>query len=133
MSSFYDPSSKIGQLRLEIGDTRQGFGVRPDGSNFDDTELQVWLDREGHVMRAAAAALEALARTWAKEVDMRMGPRSESASQASTAYLKAALALRGVWGDTPGAATDGGGPGVMVLEGDKSLFIDFTPVTNEWA
>jgi hypothetical protein len=122
----YDPTTDLGKVRLEIGDTDQGEGVKPSGGNYSDEELQVWLTREGNVMRAAAAACEALAVTWAREVDVRLGPRSESASQASAAFAKQAARLRNLWGDTPTAASDGGGMNVYATLGDQTLHVDYT-------
>jgi len=53
MTITYDLSTDIGKIRLIIQDTA--------GARFSDEELQVFLDSEGSVNLAAAAALEAWA------------------------------------------------------------------------
>ena len=109
MAFTYDLNSEIGLIRLELGDITAGAGVRPDGSNINDDELQVWLKREGSIMRAVAAACESLARMWANMVDLSVGPRSESYSQAAKSWLELAKQLRKQYGDTPGLdQTDSG-------------------------
>lgn len=60
----------ISKVRLEIGDTVEATdtegGVTPDGANFSDDELQVWLgEEENNTLKAAARACEALAIRWA--------------------------------------------------------------------
>ncbi|MFZ6029956.1 MAG: hypothetical protein ACOYYS_19760 [Chloroflexota bacterium] len=98
MAFTYDISTDIGQLRLEIGDTDQGSGCKPDNANFSDEELQVWLDREGSVIGAVAAACEALARIWARLADLAIGPRHESLSQVADRYAKQAQEIRQQYG-----------------------------------
>lgn len=100
MAFTNDLATDIGQVRLEIGDrdATPGNGVQPDGTNFSDEEIQVWLTREGTVGRAAAAACEALARIWARAVDTRSGPLSQSYSQVSERYALQAKQLRERYG-----------------------------------
>ena len=43
MAFTYDVSSSLGQLRLAIGDTVSGAGPRPNGANYSDAELNVFL------------------------------------------------------------------------------------------
>lgn len=86
-----DVSTLVGQLRLEIGDTNTatGKGKKPDGTNFSDDELNVWLGRAGRmtsdaaaqVGMAAAMACEALARAWAAAADIELPTRKEYYSQ----------------------------------------------------
>lgn len=111
MAFTYILTTDIGKLRLEIGDTSPtaGQGVKPDGSYITDEELQVLLAREGSsVGRAAAAACEVLARMYARFVDVAVGPRRESLSQASKAYLEQAQELRRQFGGGSKRATAGG-------------------------
>jgi len=85
----------IAKVRLEIGDTVSGTGVRADGSNLTDEEIQTWLDTEGDdVMRATARACEMLARDWARAASIAVGPRREQLSDVSKAYAEQAKALR---------------------------------------
>ncbi len=108
MSFTYDLATDIGKVRFEIGDTSAASGVKPDGSAITDEELQVLLTREGSPGRATAAACEALARMYARFVDIAVGPRRESLSQASKAYLEQAQELRRQFGGGSKRATAGG-------------------------
>ena len=77
----------ISKVRLEIGDTVSGVGVKPDGSNISDEEITVWLDDEDNsVMKVVARACDALARMWALVADTTVGPRRESFSQISARW-----------------------------------------------
>ena len=61
-------SLAISQIRLEIGDTSDATdaGVKPDGANFADDEIQYFYDSEGDsVLGGAAHACEVLSRMWA--------------------------------------------------------------------
>lgn len=101
----YDLTTSVGQLRLEIGDEVYESGVKPSGDNFTDTELEYFLAQEGSsVGRAAARACEVLSRAYAGLVDLTVGPRRESLSQASAAFQKRAGELRKQYG---GGATSG--------------------------
>jgi hypothetical protein len=100
MTFTYTLTTDIGKTRLEIGDTDSttGMGVRPDGTNLTDEEIQVWLTREGTVGGAAAAACEALARMWARMANVSAGPRSESLSDVAKAWAEQARVLRQQYG-----------------------------------
>jgi hypothetical protein len=43
----------ISQLRLTIGDTTDGVGVKPDGTNFTDAEITYFYDTGGGVNAGA--------------------------------------------------------------------------------
>ncbi len=94
MTITYNTATDLGKCRLAIGDTVDGTGVKPDGTNFTDAEVQIFLDAEGTWGRAAAAACETLATWWARAVDVGVGPRRESLSQVSAAYAKQGKQLR---------------------------------------
>ncbi len=95
----YDLTTDTGKLRLEIGDTVSDAGVKPDGSNFSDAELAYFLVQESDsVGRATARACEVLARMFAGYVDLAVGSRRESLSQAAKAYTDRATALRRQFG-----------------------------------
>lgn len=92
-----DLTTSVGQLRLALGDTVYGSGVRPDGSNLSDAELTYFLAQEGNdVVLATALACETLATMWAGQADLAVGPRKESLSQVAQQYAKRAETLRGV-------------------------------------
>ncbi len=105
MGSFtYDLGTDIGQVRLDLDDVTQGAGVRPDGSNFSDEELRVFLDREGSVMRAVAGACEALARGWSRMASLSVGSRSEQLGNVAKEWSDRAQQLRGQYGGASGLA-----------------------------
>lgn len=91
-------TTDIGQVRLELGDRTEGAGVKPDGSNFADEEIQVWLDREGDVMPAVAAACEVLSRMWSTVANLTLGPRSEELGKIADAWKTRAKELREQYG-----------------------------------
>jgi len=105
MSFSYDLASadtdtlNVSKVRLEIDDTVYAAGVKPDGTNFTDEEIMIWLDREGDdVMRAVASACEVLARGWARVADIAVGPRRESLGQVAQRYAEQAKSLRTQYG-----------------------------------
>lgn len=113
MTFTYDLSSSattdlnISKVRLELGDTIAGAGVRTDGSNLSDEEIQVWLTAEGSsVMLAAARACEMLARDWARVASIQLGPRREALSDVAKAWAEQAKTLRTQYG--PGLSSGSG-------------------------
>lgn len=116
MSFTYDLTTSIGAMRLELGDTSDGRGVRPDGANLQDEELQVWLTREGSVMRAVAAACEALSRQWSNIADTSSGPLSESAGAVAGKWAERGAALRSTYGFGDSESTGGVFAGGFIRE-----------------
>jgi len=109
MAFTYDLATNCGKVRLEIGDTVSGDGVLPSGGNLSDTEIAYFLAQEGDsVGRAAARACEALSRAWARLVDLAVGPRRESLSQAAAAWAEWARTLRSQYGGGPMGAYSAG-------------------------
>ena len=104
-----DPATlNVSLVRLELGDTTDGSGVRPDNSNLTDEELAVWLAREeDDVLRAAAAACEALSRMWANAADLAIGPRHEALGAVSERWATAAMRLRRRRGGTGSSFSTG--------------------------
>lgn len=85
----------ISTVRLELGDSVLGAGVRPNGSNFSDEEITVWLDaEESDPMRATARACEALSRAWATVANVAVGPRREELGKVSKDWSDRAETLR---------------------------------------
>jgi hypothetical protein len=103
----YRIGTDIGKIRLQLGDDTESSGVRPDGANFTDEELQTYLDREGSVMRAVAGLCETLALQYARMADLRVGPRSESLSQIGASFAKRAALLREMYGGIAAAYSVG--------------------------
>lgn len=68
----------ISKVRLELGDTVANAGVRPDGSNLTDEELQVWLTEESNdISQTVARAAAALSNMWTNVANITVGPRRE--------------------------------------------------------
>ncbi|MDR3572864.1 MAG: hypothetical protein P4L50_03300 [Anaerolineaceae bacterium] len=99
MNFTYDLTTDVGKARFELGDVVQGAGVKPDGSNFSDEELQMLIDREGSALRAVQAACGTLARLWSMVSDIAVGPRRENLSQIAKSWSQRADEM----------ATDAGG------------------------
>lgn len=89
------------QLRLLIGDTSEDNGPRIDKANFDDAELDAFLDMEADsIGRAQALALETLAAEWSRSAGQyKLGPESDLSKQAD-AYAKMAKLARDKYGYT---------------------------------
>lgn len=105
MSFTYDLATDIGRIRLRLNDTTEGAGVKPDGTNLSDEEIQSLLDDEdGNVMRGLAACCEVLAMAWSALADTTVGQRQESLSQVAKAFTARAQALRDQHGYTAAAA-----------------------------
>ena len=93
MTISYDLSTDIGKIRLIIQDTA--------GDRFSDEELQVFLDSEGSVNLAAAAALESWAAYLSDSADSeRIGDYSYSKKAVSNKFALAAR-LRANDANTP--------------------------------
>ncbi len=85
----------ISKVRLEIGDTVEGAGVRPDGRNLSDAEISFWLTEESEVyLLAAARACDAMSRAWANYVDITAGKLRENLDTVSAKYAAVAADLR---------------------------------------
>lgn len=99
MSFSYDPSTDVGRVRTEIGDTSLDAGILPDGVNFSNEEIQGYLTAEGdHVMRAVAHASEVAARRWAiVPTSASLGPESHRRDTAAF-FRTEAQRLRAIYG-----------------------------------
>ena len=91
-----DLTTAIGKVRLEIGDTDStaGQGVKPDGSNLTDDEIEYCLTLEGSVRLAAAKACEVLGRHWSKVADIQIGSRQEQFAQIAKNWVSRGQELR---------------------------------------
>jgi hypothetical protein len=93
-----DLSTDLDNIRFNIQDTTSGLGIKPQGLNFTDEEINGILSKEGSVGRATAALFETLSVTWSTYVDTSVEERSEAMSQTAKNYMT--LAKR--WRDTYG-------------------------------
>lgn len=65
----YNLTTDVGKVRLVIGDSALvgGIeGVKPDGTNYSDAELSVFIDLAGSWKRAVSLALRGLANLYAR-------------------------------------------------------------------
>ena len=93
----YNPDQvddEIAKIRLAIGDTTQGNGVRPDSRNFSNGELAVFLELAGSWFGAVPLVVQTLSTEFANA-----GRRALLASDAETVktaeqYAKIAAELR---------------------------------------
>lgn len=101
MSFTYNLSSSdadellISRVRLELGDTVEDSGVKPDGFNISDEEISLILDAsDDDVMSTVTSLADIMARHWANTVDVTTGPRREALSQASKRWRDIADEMR---------------------------------------
>jgi hypothetical protein len=95
----------LAKVRLELGDTESGVGVRPDGSNLSDEEITIWLaGEENDVMRTTARACEALGRMWTTVTNVTVGPRKEEFGKVSDGWKSQAKELRNLYGGSSSTA-----------------------------
>lgn len=95
-----DLSTDLDEIRFRITDTVSGAGVKPDGSNFTDEEINGLKTIEGGVNRTIAGLYESLATLYAPYVDAKIGSRDEKLSQKAKMYQ----ALAKKWRDDYGQA-----------------------------
>lgn len=82
----------ISKVRLELGDTVSGSGVRPGGLNLSDEEISSWLNEEvDNIQSVAGRAALALANVWASaSVSETVGSHSINYGNISDLWAKRA-------------------------------------------
>jgi hypothetical protein len=109
--------AKIARVRLELGDTQFNAGVKPDGSNFSDEEITIWLEEEdSDVLSAVGRACKTLARLWTNVANTTVGPRKEELGQVAKGWSDRAKEIAG--------STDS-------LINDSSYAVTVVPVTQK--
>ena len=100
MSITTSLTTDLGKLRLELADDNAaaGLGVLPDGGNYTDAQLQVFLDREGSVMGALAAACENLHMRYLLDANQNEGQRRDDGRGTALRYASQARQLRRQYG-----------------------------------
>jgi hypothetical protein len=84
----------ISEVRLEIGDTQLNAGVKPDGTNFSDEEIELWLGKvDNDVNLTVAKACSALSRLWTVVANSTVGPRKEELGKVADAWAARASEL----------------------------------------
>jgi len=115
VSFTYDTATDIGKIRFAIGDVTSGAGIKPDGTNFSDEEIQLLLTREGNWGAAAAACCETLSVWYARVVNISVGPRREDLGAIRQAYVDLAAQFRKQYGG--GGVAHGFSAGVVRVDG----------------
>lgn len=90
-----DLATEVGQLRLLIGDTEAApDGVKPDGSNYTDEELQFFIDGTTDTNIAAAMACETLAWLWNTQASFEADGLRVDRHKVSQGWWRAAVRFR---------------------------------------
>lgn len=98
MSFTYDLSETdadlllVSKVRLELGDTVSGSGVRPGSLNLSDEEILSWLaEEDDDIQSVAGRAAQALANMWASAaVSETVGSHSINYGKISDLWAKRA-------------------------------------------
>ena len=89
--------ARIAAVRLELGDTVYGTGVKPDGSNFTDAEITYWLTQENDDVNGAVyRACSSLAKQWTNVANETVGPRKTEFGKVAGEWATRAKDLRPV-------------------------------------
>ena len=94
MTFTYFLDTDIGTMRFELGDTVPDSGVKADGSNFTDEELQYLLTRENNLDLAIASACETLSRDWSKIASITLGQKQETLGKVAQEWSTRANEIR---------------------------------------
>lgn len=119
MSFTYDQTlaSNADRVRFYVQDTTVNSGPKPGSANFQDQEIDAVITAEGTWQRAVAALFEVLAGAWANEVDITVGPRHESLSQAAQRYSDMAAQWRSRYGVSTSGTSRVGSRSVTRVDG----------------
>lgn len=116
MAFTYDLTTDRGVVRLNIEDTVENAGPRPDKRNFSDAEIDYLIATETAGTTAATAlGFEILAGGWgAYTLSERGGEANFDAKKVSDQYFE----LAKYWRSKPGGGTGGGSlvAGVLTLD-----------------
>jgi len=119
MAFPFSLSPHLGKVRLPIGDTVNGSGPRPAGTNYSDEEINVYLTpiiAAGYTYgRAVAQLFRLLAGEWAGKASVSIGDYSVQYAAVADNYRKAANEWERMT-DASGAVVAGGiSTGSMIL------------------
>jgi hypothetical protein len=99
-----DLATDLDQIRFHIDDVIEDTGIKPNGTNFSDEEIEGLLAVEGSVGRTVAAIFQKLAGAYARSVDTKIGPRDEKSSQTAKMYADLAKQWRENYGYPSGVS-----------------------------
>lgn len=95
LSSSDESALNISKVRLEIGDKVAGSGPLPQGENFSDAEITLFLTEESNSVKLAAArCCDVLGREWSIMVNTTMGPVKQEFSAVAKNWKEQAKELR---------------------------------------
>lgn len=95
----------IARVRMEVGDTNQERGVKPDGTNYTDEEILVLYQEEAEIVgRTAARICEQLATSWSSVPRTMFGSLFDP-RHVGRNYMRQAENLRKIYGHTTGEAS----------------------------
>lgn len=95
----------IAQIRLEVGDTSEERGIKPDGSNYQDDEIIYIYNSEAQIVgRAAARICEQMATAWSSVPRTMFGSLFDP-RKITWNFLKQAERLRAQYGVTTTTGT----------------------------
>jgi hypothetical protein len=119
MAFTYRLSTDLGKTRLAIGDTTSGGGPRPEGANFSDEEINVYLTPAiaagNSYGRAVVQLLRLLANEWTSKASISIGEYRVDYNNVAANYRTAADQWERMT-DASGAQVAGGvSVGVMTL------------------
>lgn len=116
MAFTYNLTTNLGKVRLNLGDTVENSGPRPDKRNFADAEVEHFISTETAGNTAATAfGFEILASEWGSyAISEREGEVSFDAKEVSEQYLDIAQE----WRNKPDGGTGGRSlqAGVLTLD-----------------
>ncbi len=116
MAFTYDLTTNRGVVRLNIGDTVENSGPRPDKRNYSDEEIDHFITIETDGTTAASAlGFEILANEWASyTLTEKEGEVSFDAKEVSDQYLD----IANEWRNKPNGGTGGRSlsAGVLTLD-----------------
>lgn len=96
--------SNIAKIRLEVGDTDEERGIKPDASNFSDQEiLYIFGEEDDNVGRAAARICEQMATAWSSVPRTMFGSLFDPRAVVRN-YMRQADNLRAMYGYTTDTA-----------------------------
>ncbi len=105
MAFTYNLTTNRGVVRLNVGDTVENSGPRPDKRNYSDEEVDYFISTETEGNTAASAlGFEILANEWAAyAISEREGEVTFDAKEVSDQYLD----IANEWRNKPGGGTGG--------------------------
>lgn len=91
-------ATDLDTIRFEIQDTVENSGIKPNGGNFTDEEINGVLAGEGNVNRTVANLYERLATAWSIKANTQVGARREDLGKIADNFRKLGQDYRNRYG-----------------------------------